>query len=130
MMLFSMSGLVLLVASFNLANMLLARGSARQKEFAIRLAIGGNRLRIVRQLLAESLVLAVAGGLLATLVAWWATRTLMTQVGPRAPVSMLFDTTPDIRILIRDDGTEHGERRSCSDSDLHGVMQRRTPCRS
>jgi predicted permease len=100
MMLFSMSGLVLLVASFNLANMLLARGSARQKEFAIRLAIGGNRLRIVRQLLAESLVLAVAGGLLATLVAWWATRTLMTQVGPRAPVSMLFDTTPDVRILI------------------------------
>ncbi|HVQ41442.1 MAG TPA: ABC transporter permease [Vicinamibacterales bacterium] len=99
-MLFSMSGLVLLVASFNLANMLLARGSARQKEFAIRLAIGGSRLRIVRQLLAESLVLAVAGGVVATLVAWWATRTLMTQVGPRAPVSMLFDTTPDIRILI------------------------------
>ena len=100
MMLFSMSGLVLLVASFNLANMLLARGSARQKEFAIRLAIGGNRLRIVRQLLAESLVLAVFGGVVATLVAWWATRTLMTQVGPRAPVSMLFDTTPDVRILI------------------------------
>ena len=99
-MLFSMSGLVLLVASFNLANMLLARGSARQKEFAIRLAIGGSRLRIVRQLLAESLVLAVAGGVVATLVAWWATRTLMTQVGPRAPVSMLFDTTPDVRILF------------------------------
>jgi predicted permease len=99
-MLFSMSGLVLLVASFNLANMLLARGSARQKEFAIRLAIGGNRLRIVRQLLAESLVLAVAGGAVATLVAWWATRTLMASAAPRAPVSMLFDTTPDVRILI------------------------------
>src|SRR6185436_13562291 len=61
-LLFSISGLVLLVASFNLANMLLARGSSRQKEFAIRLAIGGSRWRLVRQLLAENLVLAVAGG--------------------------------------------------------------------
>ena len=100
LMLFSMSGLVLLVASFNLANMLLARGSARHKEFAIRLAIGGNRFRLVRQLLAEAAVLAVTGGVVATLVAWWATRTLMTQVGPRAPVSMQFDTTPDVNILL------------------------------
>src|SRR6185503_12995587 len=79
-MLFSMSGLVLLVASFNLANMLLARGSARQKEFAIRLAIGGSRFRLVRQLLTESVVLAVTGGVVATFVAWWATRTLMSSM--------------------------------------------------
>ena len=80
-MLFSMSGLVLLVAAFNLANMLLARGSARQKEFAIRLAIGGSRFRLVRQLLAENLVLALAGGVLATLAAWWSTRLLTTSLG-------------------------------------------------
>ena len=98
-LLFSMSGLVLLIASFNLANMLLARGSARQKEFAIRLAIGGNRLRIVRQLLAESVVLALAGGVIATFVAWWSTRLLVTSLGARLPLSVQLDTSPDIRIM-------------------------------
>jgi len=98
-LLFSMSGLVLLVASFNLANMLLARGSARQKEFAIRLAIGGSRMRIVRQLLAESIVLAVAGGILATFVAWGATRLLTTSLSPMLPLNIEFETAPDVRIL-------------------------------
>ena len=100
MMLFSMSGLVLLVAAFNLANMLLARGSARQKEFAIRLAIGGSRFRLVRQLLAESVVLAIAGGALATFVAWWSTRALMTSLAGRLPLSVQFDTSPDIRVML------------------------------
>jgi predicted permease len=99
MLLFSMSGLVLLVASFNLANMLLARGSSRHKEFAIRLSIGGSRFRLVRQLLAESVVLALAGGALATFAAWWATRLLVTSMGSHFPVSVEFDTTPDIRVL-------------------------------
>ena len=99
MLLFSMSGLVLLVASFNLANMLLARGSARQKEFAIRLAIGGSRFRLVRQLLAESVVLSIAGGVVATFVGWWTTRFLMTTLAPRLPVNLQFETTPDIRVL-------------------------------
>jgi predicted permease len=100
MLLFSMSGLVLLVASFNLANMLLARGSARQKEFAIRLAIGGSRLRLVRQLVAESFVLALAGGIVATGVAWGATRLLVSTLAPRMPLSIAFDTAPDVRILL------------------------------
>jgi predicted permease len=99
MLLFSMSGLVLLVASFNLANMLLARGSSRHKEFAIRLAIGGSRMRIVRQLLAESVVLAVAGGVVATFVAWGSTRFLMTSLSPMLPLNIDFDTAPDMRIL-------------------------------
>ena len=99
-LLFSMSGLVLLVASFNLANMLLARGSARQKEFAIRLAIGGTRFRIVRQLLAESVVLALTGGFAATLVAWWATRALTTSLAPKLPLNIQLDTAPDIRVLL------------------------------
>jgi predicted permease len=98
-LLFSMSGLVLLVASFNLANMLLARGNARQKEFAIRLALGGTRFRLIRQLVAESLVLALAGGVVATFVAWWATRLLTTSLGGRLPLSISFQTEPDVRIL-------------------------------
>ena len=98
-LLFSMSGLVLLVASFNLANMLLARGSSRQKEFAIRLAIGGSRFRLVRQLLAESVVLAVAGGVVATFVAWGSTRLLMTSLSGKLPLNIEFETAPDVRIL-------------------------------
>lgn len=99
-LLFAMSGLVLLVASFNLANMLLARGSSRQKEFAIRLAIGGTRFRIVRQLLAESVVLALTGGFVATLVSWWATRALTTSIAPTLPLNIQLDTAPDIRVLL------------------------------
>jgi putative ABC transport system permease protein len=99
-LLFSMSGLVLVVASFNLANMLLARGSSRQKEFAIRLAIGGSRLRLVRQLLAENLVLALAGGALAALAAWWSMRLLMSSLFGRFPVPVQVDTAPDVNVLI------------------------------
>jgi predicted permease len=99
LLLFAMSGLVLLVASFNLANMLLARGSSRQKEFAIRLAIGGSRSRLVRQLLAESVVLAALGGIVATAAAWWATRLLVSSMGSHIPLSIDFETTPDARIL-------------------------------
>jgi predicted permease len=99
-LLFSMSGLVLLVASLNLANMLLARGSARRKEFALRLALGGTRLRLVRQLLTESVALALAGGVLATFVAWWAMRMLATSLAPRLPVVIDLQTTPDLRILL------------------------------
>jgi predicted permease len=98
-LLFSMSGLVLLVASFNLANMLLARGRARQKEFAIRLAIGGTRLRLVRQLVAESLVLALLGGIAATFVAWWTSRLLTASMAGQLPLAVNFETAPDIRIV-------------------------------
>lgn len=99
-LLFSMSGLVLLVASFNLANMLLARGSSRQKEFAIRLAIGGSRWRLVRQLLAENLVLALAGGALAAVAAWWSMRLLLSSLGGRFPVPIEINAAPDVNVLI------------------------------
>jgi putative ABC transport system permease protein len=99
-LLFSMSGLVLLVASLNLANMLLARGSSRRKEFAIRLALGGSRLRVVRQLLTEGLALSLVGGVVATFVAWWATRLIGTSLASRLPITIQLDPTPDARVLI------------------------------
>ncbi len=74
--LMGISGVVLLIACLNLANMIVVQGAQRQREIAIRAALGGGRLRIVRQLLVESLLLAVFGGILALGVAFWGIRIL------------------------------------------------------
>jgi len=97
--LLSLSGIVLVIASLNLANMLLARGAARRKEFAIRLAIGGGRGRLVRQLLTEGALLSVLGGGLGLLVASWSTWALVAGLAPFIPVSMTMDPVPDGRVL-------------------------------
>ncbi len=91
-LLFGMSGVVLLVACLNLANMLLARGAARRKEIAIRLALGGSRWRIVRQLLIEGFVLALAGGVFGLLLGLWSSDLLVASLGKKLPIDMVWQS--------------------------------------
>ncbi len=98
-LLLALSGLVLVVACLNIANMLLARGAARRKELAVRLALGAGRARLVRQLLTESLLLGLAGSALALLVSQWATSALAASLSAALPFNLSWRLTPDPAVL-------------------------------
>ena len=93
-------GIVLLIACANVANLLLARSSARTKEIAVRLAIGATRWRIVRQLLTEGILLATLGGAAGLLLAWWATRSLSAAPPPQGALPLTPQFAIDLRVLL------------------------------
>jgi putative ABC transport system permease protein len=97
-MLLSISGLVLLIACANLANLMLARAGARQREMALRLALGASRLRLIRQLLAESLLLALSGATIGIALAQVLGRLLTAYIGS-VQDPLFLPLYPDLRVL-------------------------------
>src|SRR5215203_1511012 len=102
-MILGATGLILLIACLNIANMQLARAIARQKEIGVRLCLGASRWRLIRQLLTESLLLSIVGGVAGVVLAWWSLNLLLSVVfvryGGAEMQRVVIDLTPDLRVL-------------------------------
>ncbi len=115
MVLMTVVGLLLLIACANVANLLLARSAARQREIAVRLAIGASRARIVRQLMTEGLLLSLFGAAAGVLLAWAGSRVLVSLLASGQQRGAILDVTPDWMVLAFTGAT------ACATGVLFGI---------
>ena len=98
-LLLGLAAVVLLIAALNLASVQGARNVARQRELAMRFALGSRRVRVVRQLLLEGLLVSLGGGLLGLLAAWAVPKALLASMSRLLPIQIMLDSTPDWRVF-------------------------------
>ena len=99
MLLFAITGIVLLIACANIANLLLARAATRATEMAVRLSVGAGRWQLVRQLLTESVLLAMMGGVVSVLVAFWTLKGIIALLPADASTSMDLSLRPSAMVF-------------------------------